>query len=325
MRGYAEPVNILTGQALNVNGKTTISDALPVGEGWYSAIFHVNLVIVIGTGAGPIAEGELNIVKNILLRTDRGEILANVPGRALYKMAHLLQAEPTTKDAIAAASATYTASLPVYFADPRGLMDRDEDTVLDTKRYSALTLEVTLGGLTDLYTAPGTATLTANLDVEVFRTKGLLPKRAEPVAHVTYDIRPPVDAFTNTLIFLERSQDLAIKRLFVHSGTAGVAGVPWSGVNSDAIQNITQIKDQSGFISKDRIHKQVQRENVGWFGVSGGVVVGVECYDFVRDRSVQSALVTAGKPLLQYQWTNQGGVAANSIVTATMQGIRSLK
>lgn len=330
MRGYAEYVNLVTGNALALGGKTVISDPLPMGEGWYRMHLRINIIVVIGTGAGAVTEGELLFIKNVLLKTDRGEIICNLPGRALYKIAGVKAGiAAMRKDAIAASSATYTVNLPIYFADHYRLLDRPEDTILDTSRYSSVTLEVTLGTVADLYSAPGTASATATLDVEVVRTKGILPGDkpgvgGRPIAHTAYDFRNPVDAASVTQIFLERAQDLSLKYLYVFSGTSGTAGVPCSGANSDAVQNIVQLKDQSGFISKDRIHRMIQESNQVDFNLES-IVTGLEVHNFVQEGSLQASLVTAGKSLLQYIWTNQGGVGANSIVTAVQEGIRSLK
>lgn len=325
MRGNAEYVNLLTGTALTPNGKTVISDPLPMGEGWYRAHLRVNIVFVVGTGTTPIAEGELHFIKNILMKTDRGEIVCNLPGKALYKIASFkARLVAPRKDAIAAASATYFVNLPIYFADHYSAMDRPEDTILDTKRYSSITVEVTLGTVADLLGTVGTSSVTALLDMEVVRTKGLMPKEGAPLGVISYDFRQPVDASVLQFVFLERAQDLVYKRIYIHSCTGGTAGVPWAGVNSDVIQNVVQIKDQSGFIIKDRIHRMVQESNQLDYQLES-IITGVEVHDFVQEGSVQAALLTGGKSLLQYQWTNQGGVGANSIISVATEGVRSLK
>lgn len=330
MRGYAEFVNLVTGQPLTNNGKFVLSDPLPMGEGWYRMLLRIGIVLTVGTASGPITEGELLYIKNVLVKSDRGEIFCNLPGRALYKMAGIRAGlSALRKDAIAAASATYYVNLPLYFAEHYRLSDRPEDTICDTSRYSSMTVEITLGSTADLFTTPGTATIAPTLDIEVVRTKGILPGDkpgvgGRPVAHIAYDYKNPVDANTTAQIMLERAQDLALKRLLVFSGTSGTAGVPCSGTNSDAIQNVVQIKDQSGFISKDRIHRMIQESNQLDYDLEA-IVTGLEVHDFVQEGSLQAALATAGKSLLQYSWSNQGGVGANSIVTAVQEGIRSLK
>ncbi len=321
-RGYMELANVLTAGALNTNGAVTFGKDFPIGEGWVKMLIRFNHAIVIGTGAGPITEGELLIIKNILLKSDRGEIFCNLPGRAIFKISVYQTNQIPRKDAIAASTGTFRVTLPIIFADFR--MKRAMDSVVDTSRYQSISLQVTYGGLTDLYTAPGTATLAGTIDIEVERTLGRLPMKAKPLFHINYDSRQPVDAFTLTNIDLERSADMNVKRLYVHSGTSGTAGVPWSGVNADTIQNIVTVKDQNRFIQKERIHGMVQDGNK-MDSFLEAVIAGVEVFDFVRDGSIASALTTGNKSVFQYTWTNQGGVGANSIVTATGEQIRSLK
>ncbi len=322
MRGYVERPNVITGAPMTINGQTMFSKEYPMGEGWFAIWLRFNIVFVVGTGTTPITEGELLFIKNVLLRTDRGEIICNLPGRALYKIATYKCGTPLRKDAIAAASATYRVSLPIFFTDDS--LIRPEDTILNTARYSSVSLQVTLGGVADLLTTPGTSSVTATMDSDILRTAGVLPKEAFPLYHINYDMRPPLDASVNQNIDLERSPDLSLKRLYVHSSTGGTGGVPWSGVNADTIQAVSTVKDQNRFIEKDRIHAGILDQNK--FDASlEAILSGVEIFDFVRDKSIASALATGDKSILQYTWTNQGGVAANSIVTATQEGIRTLK
>jgi len=321
-RGYVERANVISGAALNTNGQTTFSKEFPMGEGWYKALLRFNNVFVVGTGTTPIAEGEQLIIKGVLLRTDRGEILCNLPGRALFKMAHYRNEAAPRSDAIAAASATYRTTLPIYFADE--FMLRPEDTILDTSRYNSITLQITMGTTADLLGTPGTSTATYTFDCDIERSLGALPDAAKPMFHVNYDYRNPVDANTTTIIDLERSTDMSIKRLFVWAGTSGTGGIPCSGVASDAIQNVVNLKDQNRFIEMNRVHAMIQDQNIMDQGLAAKIT-GLEVFEFVRDRSIAAALATGSKSVLQYAWTNQGGVGANSIVTAFAEMIRTLK
>lgn len=329
MRGYIEVPQVITGAALNNAGQVAFSREFPMGEGWYVMYLRFSESVVIGTGAGAIAEGELLYIKNILLKSDRGEIVCNLPGRALFKIATLLYGTTPQKDNIAAATAVYRVTLPVVMADPNML--RPEDTIFDTSRYNSASLQVTLGSTADLFTAPGTATVTTTLDVDIERSNGVLPgdptkpgDGGRPIGHINWDYRPPVDASASQFIDIERSSEMSLKRLYVHSCTGGTGGVAWSGVNADTIQNVIQVKHQNGFIEKDRIHAMVLDKNKLDYSLETRLA-GVEVYDFVRDRSVASSLATADKSVLQYTWTNQGGVAANSIVTLTQEAVRTLK
>jgi hypothetical protein len=317
-----EIVNIIRASSLTINGRTVFSREFPMGEGWYRFMARINIVVTIGTGSGAIAESELLFIKNLLLRTDRGEILCNLPGRAIYKIAATKSGAPPRKDAMAAASATYSVDLPIWFVDHKTV--RPEDTILDTARYQSITLDVQVGGVADLFTTVGTSSVTATLDVDVERSKGLLPPEAQPVLHISYDYAQPVDAASATTIELERSPDLAYKRLYAHECSDGSAGVPFSGANADDVKNLESIRDQTNFIVQERIHEMIQNQNKNDFSLETALA-GITVTDFVADGSLISALMTGDKSRLQYIWTNKAGVAANDIVTVAFEGIRKLK
>lgn len=322
MRGYVERANLVTGATLNVNGNTVFSRELPVGEGWYKTKVRVNIALTVGTGTGPISEGELRFIRAIYFRTDRGEIICNMPARGLYKFATYLTGQTPRKDAIAAANGTYRVNILIIHADPR--MMRPEDTILDTSRYNSLQLQITLGTVSDLLSTPGTATVTATADIEVERSFGRLPDQAKPIGFMSYDYRQPVDANSTTLIDMERSADMSVMRVLVHSSSSGTAGLPFSGDNADDVQDVVTIKDETRFIEKERKHEMIQDINKEDANLES-VLAGYEIFDFVRDGSIASAMATGNKSVLQYTWTNKAGVAANDIVTLATQSIRTLK
>lgn len=307
---------------LTLGGNTVIGKDFPLGEGWYQLMLRFNSVVVIGTGAGPIAESELSIIKNIQLRTSAGEVICNLPARALYKIAAAKTGELPRKDAMAAASATYRADVPIYFVDD--MMKRPEDTILDTSRYSNVTLEITTGTVADLFTAPGTATVTVNVDIEIERTKGRLPKQAFPLFHVFYGAAQSQDASVQTFIDIDRAPDMAYKRFYAHASATGVAGGVFTGANADDVQDLESFVDQSGDIVRERIHEMIQNHNKREYGLEA-VLAGITIFDFVRDGSVNSALYPGDRSRLQYKWTNKAGVAASDIVSLAFESVRGLK
>jgi hypothetical protein len=321
MRGNVERPNVITGAALNNSGQTQFSKEFPMGEGWYGMYLIINIALTVGTAATPITEGELLFIKNVQLRTDRGEILCNLPGRALWKIAALKHGALPYKDAIAAASATYRVHLPLLFAD--FWMLRPEDTVLDTGRYNSVSLSVTLGSTSDLFTSPGTGSVVCTLDCELERSFGRLPAGGKPVAHINYDFRPPVDANTTQFIDIERSAEMSLKRIYLHTGASGTAGIPWSGTNSDSRLASVEIKDQNRHIEKSRLWNSIQYQNKLDSQLETALA-GVIYFDFVKDKSIASALATADKSVLQMTWAN-GTAAANNITTLTQEAIRTLK
>jgi hypothetical protein len=344
-RSYTEHVNVIQGAALNNGGRTIFSNQLPLGEGWYKMDLFFTIAFTVGTAAGITAgaDYELRLIRSIQIRTDKGETICNLPGRALHKIAWTRMGTQPNRTIFAAVGAptNYFVHIPIYFADP--MSARPEDTVLDTTRYNSVVLDITMGPNADLTNAVGTGTYTATLDVDITRSKGPLDAQAKPVAHIAYDFRQPVDANVGTVIDLERSTDLWLRRLYVHSTVAGLPlnnGQPMWGTNSDAIQNVVSVQDQSGFLVRQRVHFDVQRSNKMHYrlesyadgvaapanALGGPAITGWEVHDFMAtDDSINSALFTGNKSILQYIWNNQAGVAANSFITAVTESHRTLK
>lgn len=320
-RGDVERTNFVRAQALTVNGPTPFSKEFRLGAGWHVMWLHIAVTVVIGTGAGVQSDGLLRLIRKVLLKTDRGEVIANIAGRALWYMAAYRMGTRPQIGTLAAANGTYDVYLPIFFSDP--IMVRPEDTILDTGRYQSVDLEVTLGSTSDLYTAPGTATYTATIDIDVERTYGRLPDEAKPHYFVQYASRPPQDASSNPNIELEKSSDLSYKRLYSFTGDTGSGGIEWSGNANDTYPQRTNISDQDRQIEKDRVHGFVQALNKTDAALET-VLAGVEVFDFVKDKAITSALSSAGKSSLQLALT-QSGAAANSIMTLSYEGIRLLK
>ena len=317
-----EQINVIDSQALTVGSKTTFSREFPLAQGWYKMILRIGINLTVGTGAGPISEGELRFVKNVYLKTDRGEVLCDLPGRALYKIAATKAGILPDKDAIQAADGTYYVTLPIYFYDP--LLSAPMATILDTARYNALTLDVQLGSVGDLLTTPGTASVTATLDVEVLRTKDVLPEEFGPLAHISYAYMQPQDASVQTYVDIERSQDLSIKRLMVHSGGSGTSGEPFTGDNDDTIISRLSFSDSAGYIVQKRIAAMIQDDNRHQYSLDSKLA-GIYQLDFCADADIESAIWTGDRAKLVVHWDNASGVTSGDIVSVAVEGIRALK
>lgn len=314
-----EEVVVFTAKALNANGRTQIGGDLPLLHGWYKANLRIGIVLTVGTGTGAITLGELDIIKNVMMRTDKGEVLVDLPGRALYNIANVKSATAPRKDAIAAASATYHVNLPIYFTDDR--MVQPEDTILATDRYNSINLEVQMGTVSDLLSTPGTASITLDADFEVLRTSDVTPIR--PIAHVSYRAESTQDPNAGTNINLERDLNKNIKRLYVHTASSASAGEPFTGTNDDGVIDDSSLKDHNRAIIQDRIYEMVQDDNKEEYSLES-VIAGLQVFDFVRDGSINSSLWTGDLSKLQYTWSNDAGVAANDQVSIATESIHQL-
>src|SRR5882724_5326172 len=145
-RGNSELIEVFRSRALTIGGPTTFQGQdFPYGEAWLRMILRINVALVVGTGTTALAEALMRVVRAIQFQTDRSEIICNgAPGRLLYKIGVSKAGTPPDLDTFAAASATYSIMMPIWFADP--LMLKPEDTILDTRRYNSVVLRVTMDG-----------------------------------------------------------------------------------------------------------------------------------------------------------------------------------
>jgi hypothetical protein len=313
-----EKKEVFRSQVLVAGATVPFTQNFPVGEIWTRLLLRVNLTVVIGTGAGARSEGELQIIKGITLRTDQGELIVNtVPGRLMYRMSQQKNHTSALRDPIAAATATYSVLLSIDFADP--LLRNPLATVLDTRRYNSVVLEVLLGTLTDLYTAPGTATLAPTIDcvVEYLRGRPV----GTPKVRIEYGIRPPLDANQGIEVNFERARNISYKRFFALTTGAGlVAGVPFSG---DAVNTVVQDWTlDHGVFPIDRMLATILRaDNKQWYELETELV-GFYSFDFVNDGFLRSSLYSGDKSKLRLTWTNLAGLPNPSQVSTGFEAIR---
>lgn len=338
-RQIIERHNLVTAAPLSAGNRAIFSKELPVGEGWHSLILRFNFAVTIGTGTGPVIDGLYKAIRNLYMRTDRGEILANCPGKFWYFLNLVRFGTPPRSTPLAAASATYSCMVVVPFVDKKTM--NPNDTILDTSRYSSMNLELNMGTIADLFTTPGTATVTMTVDIDVIKTRGLLPpeENARPRFHVSYDQRQPVDASVTTSIDLETSPDLAYKRLYITSVTDGVAGLPFYGTFADTVLDALTLSDQSSDIMRNVNYKMLQSDNALRYGFDVGSTpttpsypinyptgfLGLAVLSFIGEgESLNSSLYSGDKSQLLLKWTNATAPAL-SIVTLGTESIRELK
>jgi hypothetical protein len=336
-RQIIERHNLLRAAPLSAGNRAIFSKELPVGEGYHSLHLRFNFNVTIGTGAGPVIDGLYKAIRNIFLRTDRGEILANCPGKFWYFLNLARYGAAPRSTVLAAATATYSCNLVIPFTDHRTMVPND--TILDTSRYSSLNLEISMGTLADLFTAPGTATMVMTLDMDVIKTRGLLPVEGKPRFHIAYDQRQPVDASVTTSIDMETSPDLAYKRLYLASVTSGVAGLPFYGTFADTVIDNFTVFDQSSDIVRSQDFRMLQNDNAMRYGWSIGDTpatpsfpilnptgfLGLAVVSFVGEsKSINSSLYSGDKANLALRWINATAPAL-SIVTLGTESVRELK
>lgn len=322
--------NIVKGKPLNIGAKTSISAEFPTGlgaPGIYEVRVRVNVALTNTTGTTPLSEstnpagGLLNFIKQIYFRGDNSDVFVdNLPARPLYKIATLKKGSPPRFDAMTVAAGTYRVDIPIILADPQA--NRPEDTVLVASRYKTLTLDILSGTRADLLGVVGDSAITATVDIDIVRTKQPWDEAAAPVAwYQAYSAVPSVDAAAVVYMDLERDQNSALKRLYVHSSANGSAGSPWAGTNSDTVlQHLTVASGDENYLYQSE-YLMLQDANKDDSSLET-VLAGNAMIDFMPDGSNLSALQT-DLSQLRLSWAN-ATAPANSVITAVQEHRRDL-
>lgn len=317
-----EVVNVYTGQPLNVGARQVFGQDLPIGEAWYRMDLKFSISLTIGTGTGAISEGLLTFIRNILIKNNKGEISTNLDGRSLYRIAHFKAGIPSILSTTAAATGVYEVHIPIFFADER--MVRINDSIYDTSRLTSVSIDVQLGTVADLLTTPGTATVTASVDVEVTRVKGLLPDSAKPIGYVNYDRFQILLPNLASRIDLDRGDDISYKRLYVFASVNPNSTIPFTGTPNDVIQRVESIEHESGFIQQRRVHTQIQNDGAIMYGLNA-LPAGYTVFDFVKDGSLNSALWSWNYSRLAYVLDPVNPLPSNPAISIAYETFRAFK
>jgi|SRR5882724_1653874 len=323
-RGNSELIEVFRSRALTIGGPTTFQGQdFPYGEAWLRMILRINVALVVGTGTTALAEALMRVVRAIQFQTDRSEIICNgAPGRLLYKIGVSKAGTPPDLDTFAAASATYSIMMPIWFADP--LMLKPEDTILDTRRYNSVVLRVTMGTVADLLGTVGTSSITATVDCYIERLKGRLPDEIRPLFYQEYGFRGPVDPTTVLSLDLERANDLSYKRLYHFAGnTTTAAGVPFSGDAANAVTSDITLDDGATPPVLNNLFDVMQRQNREDYSLETRLN-GWGIIDLVRDGSHQSAVYSGDRARLQEKWTT-GTLGTTPQITVGYEGYRTIR
>ncbi len=260
-------------------------------------------------------------LKGLTFKTSRGEILYNaVPGRPLYRLDELKTGTPAVKDAIAAGTATYSVQYNIWFIDP--LLKRPEDFLLNTLRYNRVQLDLLLGGLADLFTAPGTATLTVTADLYAERIRGILPEQVAPVEYTEVNIPSPANPASVTYVDIERANDLALKRMLIYSQNSATLGTPFTGTPADTVIDKIGFDTDRGELFNKIFWKMLNAQNKLDYRLAAAQV-GIAHIDFSKDGSKMSAVSGGGFSRFRIFWDN--GTLSTSQISVLTEGFRPLK
>lgn len=320
--------------ALPSGQPTIISRELPVGDPWLAMRLNLRgqLVGAAGAAGTVLADAPLPLFRlSLTTDIDREVVEPDVSARALYRYNQIVDGtagELVAPTVVVATTTDFNAVVTIPFVDR--LVDVPMDTVLDTRRYNAVTLTITSGVLSDIVSGAANVTLgSLFVDVEIIRVSPRVPLPLT-VAKVLpfYKRHAPFLAPANTTLNLDRVPTYAIKRIGVFTATSPVAGVPFTGAGSNVVLDTLRIssnyRDHFGSAQGGVSRRTLQAGNkadyhletwpTGWYWA-----------DFVLDRSNWSALATGDKSTLQALLTYQSGLAGTEQVSVMIAGLQKLR
>lgn len=323
MRGFTELITAVRNKELTVNGLNTVEVEFPIG-GYYRAVHLIlKTTLDVGTGSGPIVNGEQNILRNVSLQTANNDSLVkSMPGRGLFLLGASDIKKLPNHDNIAAADGVYEVHFPIYMSNPNAL--RPDDTALKTNRYSTIRLDLTSGGVADLLSTVGDSAATLTLDVIVERflddekSTGLIANAIREFSNLS-----PVNPANQQFFDLERAKNFSLSRIVLHAANSATSGKAYNGTPSNLPLDIVNLEmggTMNKFIYNNLNFSSLQKISHDWYQLESET--GVAYMDMSRGGSIIENIFTGEASLFRINWTN--GTLDTSQISGSIIGIRTL-
>lgn len=153
------------------------------GTGWTKIIlqFHATMT---WTNATLIDDHAImKWIKGINLRTSRGEVIVdNVPGKAMWFFdSYHAGTTPSQERVLGVNAAVYDATLEIPFC--LDFLNRPEDTIFNSGRYSNLQLDISTGTVLDFLNDAVGEGVAVTMDIEIERTMSALGKDGQGLSY----------------------------------------------------------------------------------------------------------------------------------------------
>jgi len=329
-----EKKQILAGFPLPQGAVTTFTNVFPLdGCGWYKIRLHFQAAVA--AIVAPYADAQYRWIKGITVRTSRGEVLINnVPGMALYRLNSYLDHAAPYHVPLLAAGNTVEAILDIPLTFP--FLNRPEDTIFDSGRYSNLELQIATGTIADLsaagavnWTAPG-----VTVCIEIISTLSALTDdgTSKPFALPYVSTYPLIHADVMTYWDLESSLDLGLFGFFMYNH--GVFGIPFCAAVAAGLDHPTNINfrdtvrswlntvDASSFKSERNRLLPYNPYAVIAATEIPTLEIGMYPHWFVKNGSINEVYPTGKKSFIRLDWTN---ATATDETDLCIFGMRTLR
>lgn len=293
-------ISIFTGRALVLNNVNSFSRDFPKDGFWAKLLLRFKFVLTNTTGTGALSEGELQIVKKITFRTDKGEYpVLNCPARFLYRVDEKKSSTPAVKDAASATAGTFYIDIPIYFIDP--LSRKPLETIFDSTRYDSVQLDIDMGGVANWLGTVGDSAITATLDC-YYEPVDTIPA-VRPTKYLQFGTTTPVDPSSSTVALLEKKTAIDYKRLYVFTTNSASTGVTHSGAANSSVISQLDLETNEGYLYKTVLSDMINRRNKQDFRLETRTT-GEYTIDLVKDGDSNRAIKALRYSKLQINWTN---------------------
>lgn len=330
MRLPDECINLVTADGnIAVGGTHTYRDIFPLsGEGWRKLRLTYEFTV---TEAGTFYTPPYHFIRNITMRTSKGETIVSAPAMAFYYLNYLMDGvEPYWF--LPATTVAFQVVIDIPFVFP--FLARKDDLAIDSGRYTMIELEIQYGALAD-FGATASAMTTAELDITLFRNKSCFKEDGKPISTPWIKHLPAWDVDVRTYADIESARDLELFGFIAvcNDGWTESGGKPYSPLCAPA-DNLDEIsfRDNLNNWLLNVPTEVFQQERSNYSGQAGtdeagaGVacpeLVGVYPWLFAREGTYKQALPTGNRTMIRFEF---GGFNADDQVDLLLLGHRELR
>jgi hypothetical protein len=337
-----ERITIAQAVPLTNSAVNRFSNIFPLdGTGWTKLLltFHA---AVDWTNATLIDDhAVMRWIKGINLRTSRGEVIVdNVPGKAMWFFDSYHAGTTPSQERVLGADGTYEATLEIPFCFD--FLNRPEDTIFNSGRYSNLQLDITTGDVLDFLNDNVGETLAVTMDIEVERTLSALSPdgKSQSYALPYFKTYGPFVNSAQNFFDLESSLDLGLFGFALFIAATGAAnpfdGAATQGAGVDRLTSLTMrdsvrtwvdnalpwaLKHELNakipfdatniYIATPAITEQITYPFLGWYA-----------HSFVQFGSINEHYPTGKKSLIRVTWTDGTNTDIGNLLVWGMRALR---
>lgn len=321
----------LTNSAIN-----RFSNIFPLdGTGWTKMIltFHASWTTAM---TAPTLGGIYQYIKAVKLTTSRGEVIVdNVPGQALQIYGAIHRAVPPYYNSgLLSAAVAADCVLEIPFCQQ--YLNRPEDTIFASGRYSNLQLDITTGAIADIG-ATSTA-LVMTMDIEIENTLAALGPdgKGGPFAHAYFRSYGPQLNSTQNYYDLESSLDLGLFGFIVKVGATGTMAAQFEGPGLNDLTSLTfrdslrrWVDLSLNFAALHNTTNMIHFDPNNVYKVTPATptatlypFIGVYAHKFIQNGSINEHYATGKKALLRVECPTTTGTSRTSLLVFGMRALR---